>query len=66
MLALPLHEFHARHGATFTRLNDAELVAHYGDPRSEHAALRQTGAVLDLAAACACWAATASDSSTAR
>jgi folate-binding protein YgfZ len=48
MLALPLHEFHARHGATFTRVNDAELVAHYGDPQTEHAALRQTVAVLDL------------------
>lgn len=48
MLALPLHEFHARHGATFIRVNGAELVAHYGDPLAEHAALRHTVAVLDL------------------
>lgn len=48
MLALPLHEFHVRHGATFTRVNGAELAVHYGDPQAEHAALRHTVAVLDL------------------
>ncbi len=48
MLALPLHEFHARHGATFAEVNGVEVVAHYGDPRAEHAALRHTAAVLDL------------------
>lgn len=48
MLALPLHEFHARLGAAFTPVSGAEVVAHYGDPVPEYTALRQTAAVLDL------------------
>ena len=47
-MTLPLHEFHARLGARFTTVNDAEAVADYGDPLSEHAALRETAAALDL------------------
>lgn len=48
MLALALHELHARHGARFTAVNGCEFVAHYGDPPAEYAALRQTAGVLDL------------------
>jgi folate-binding protein YgfZ len=48
MLALALHEFHARHGAVFTAVNGCEVVARYGDPLAEHAALRQAAGVLDL------------------
>ncbi len=48
MSALALHSFHARLGAAFTEVNGAEVVAHYGDPLAEHAALRQAVAVLDL------------------
>ena len=47
-MTLPLHEFHARLGARFTTLNSAEVVADYGDPLVEHAALRETAGVLDL------------------
>lgn len=48
MLALALHEFHARRGAQFTVVNGCELVAGYGNPPAEHAALRQAAGVLDL------------------
>jgi folate-binding protein YgfZ len=48
MSALALHTFHARCGASFAEVNGAEVVAHYGDPLAEHAALRQAVAVLDL------------------
>lgn len=48
MSPLALHTFHARHGGSFAEINGAEMVAHYGDPLAEHAALRQAAAVLDL------------------
>jgi aminomethyltransferase len=42
------HEFHQSLGALFTEVNSAEMVADYGDPGAEHAALRQTAGVLDF------------------
>ncbi len=48
MLALALHDFHARLGAAFTPVGDVEMVAHYGDVAAELEALRKTTAVLDL------------------
>ena len=45
---LPLHEFHASLGARFTIVNGAEVVADYGDPIAEHAALRESAVVFDL------------------
>lgn len=48
MNALILHEFHHSLGARFAELNGAELVADYGDWLAEHAALRETAAVIDL------------------
>lgn len=43
-----LHEFHHSLGANFGSLNGAELVAGYGDPQAEHAALHESAGVLDL------------------
>lgn len=48
MLALALHEFHARHGAVFTAVNGCEVVARYSDPPVEHTALRRAAAFFDL------------------
>ena len=48
MSPLALHEFHQTLNASFTEVNGAEAVAHYGDWRAEHAALRASAAVLDL------------------
>jgi folate-binding protein YgfZ len=48
MLPLPLHDFHAAHGAHFGALAESEVVEHYGDSRAEHAALQQSAAPLDL------------------
>jgi len=45
---LPLHELHHALGAAFTTVGDAEVVAHYGDPAAERAALRDRVGVLDL------------------
>lgn len=45
---LALHEFHHSLGANFGSLNGAELVADYGDPQAEHAALHESAGVLDL------------------
>jgi folate-binding protein YgfZ len=45
---LSLHELHHQLGATFTTVRDAEVVAHYGDPAAELAALRDGVGVLDL------------------
>ena len=47
-MTLPLHEVHAALGARFTEVNGCETVAHYGNPTTEHAALRATAGVLDL------------------
>ena len=43
-----LHEFHQSLGAVFTEVGGCPAVAHYGNPLAEHAALRQSAAVLDL------------------
>ena len=43
-----LHEFHQSLGAHFTVVNGTEMVADYGEPLAEHAALRQKSGVLDL------------------
>jgi folate-binding protein YgfZ len=48
MSELLLHEFHQRRGARFTTVNGREVVADYGDPRAEVAALHQTAGVLDF------------------
>src|SRR5437899_6321806 len=48
MSVLAIREFHQRLNARFTELNGMEIVEHYGDPPSEHAALREAAGVLDL------------------
>lgn len=48
MISLPLHEFHARHGAVFAALGEVETVAHYGDAGAEHAALFASAGLIDL------------------
>ncbi|HXG48922.1 MAG TPA: aminomethyl transferase family protein, partial [Methylomirabilota bacterium] len=48
MISLPLHEFHARHGAVFAALGEAETVAHYGDAGAEHATLLRSAGLIDL------------------
>jgi glycine cleavage system T protein (aminomethyltransferase) len=48
MSSLSLHEFHAGLNAQFSEINDAEIVAHYGDWLAEHAALKDFAGVLDL------------------
>jgi folate-binding protein YgfZ len=45
---LPLHEFHQSLDANFTPVNNAEVVADYGDVLAEHAALHESAGVLDL------------------
>ncbi len=50
MQPLTLHAEHAALGARFEALSDAEVVADYGDPLVEHAALCSTAGVLDLSA----------------
>lgn len=47
-IPLSLHEFHQSLGANFAQSNGAELVADYGDPLAEHAALLAAAGVLDL------------------
>ena len=48
MSSLSLHEFHASLDAVFTEVNGGEVVDHYGDHLSEHAALTGSVGVLDL------------------
>ncbi len=48
MTLLALHEFHHALNARFTEVNGMEVVRHYGDPRLEYTALRQSAGVLDL------------------
>lgn len=48
MTPLALHEFHAARHARFTEVRGMEVVEDYGDWLAEHAALRQSCAVLDL------------------
>ncbi|HSD29812.1 MAG TPA: glycine cleavage T C-terminal barrel domain-containing protein [Vicinamibacteria bacterium] len=45
---LPLHEVHLGAGARFAARRDRPVVASYGDPAGEHAALRQGAALVDL------------------
>src|SRR5438477_12828929 len=48
MTPLTLHAFHQATGAHFISVNDAEIVADYGEPLAEHAALVETAGVLDF------------------
>jgi folate-binding protein YgfZ len=48
MSKLALHEWHEKIGANFTAVNGMEMVAHYGDPAAEYAALRDSAGVIDL------------------
>jgi folate-binding protein YgfZ len=48
MDALVLHDFHRKLGARFLDLNGMEAVESYGDAPAEHAALRESAAILDL------------------
>ncbi len=48
MESLALHEFHEGLGAQFAGVQGAEVVAHYGDPWAEQAALRAGACALDL------------------
>ncbi|MBN8249497.1 MAG: aminomethyltransferase family protein [Verrucomicrobia bacterium] len=48
MTALRLHEVHAALGARFSELSGMEVVADYGDPAAEHAALGAAVGVCDL------------------
>lgn len=48
MKQLGLHEFHQSLGAHFGEVAGLEVVLNYGDASAEHAALRETAAVLDL------------------
>lgn len=45
---LPLREFHQSLGARFAALNEAEVVAHYGDVLAEHTALYASAGILDF------------------
>jgi folate-binding protein YgfZ len=48
MSSLALHELHTALNGQFIEISGTEAVNHYGDPLSEHAALRDTAGVLDL------------------
>ena len=48
MTPLRMHEVHEALGGRFGVLADMEVVSNYGDPLSEHAALRSAVAVVDL------------------
>src|SRR5579859_5396887 len=48
MNTLALHEFHKGLHASFTEVNGAEVVGHYGETTAEYTALHKTAAVLDL------------------
>jgi folate-binding protein YgfZ len=48
MKQLPLHEFHHSLGAKFSELNNAEIVADYGDWLTEYKSLRESAGVIDL------------------
>jgi folate-binding protein YgfZ len=48
MNQLSLYELHHTLGARFSTLNEAQLVADYGRPAAEYAALRETAGVMDL------------------
>jgi folate-binding protein YgfZ len=48
MPVLNLHGFHESLGAAFASVNGCEVVAHYGDPLAEHAALRRSAVAFDL------------------
>src|SRR6185503_9749566 len=48
MARLTLHDFHQSLNASFTDVNGAEVVSHYGDALGEHTALWETAGVMDL------------------
>ncbi|HWQ93655.1 MAG TPA: glycine cleavage T C-terminal barrel domain-containing protein [Clostridia bacterium] len=48
MDTLELHELHQTLGARFSRVNGLEVVAQYGDPKTEYLALTETAGILDL------------------
>ena len=48
MSSLSLHELHNGLHAQFSEVNDAEVVAHYGEWLAEHVALKNAAGVLDL------------------
>ena len=48
MQALHLHEFHSGLGASFSTVNNAEVVINYGETGMEYAALKEQAAILDL------------------
>src|SRR6267142_1612768 len=48
MTSLSLHEFHQRLSAQFSSVNDAEIVANYGDVPAEYEAFAENAGVLDL------------------
>jgi folate-binding protein YgfZ len=48
MQSLASHEFHDGLNARFGEVAGGEIVSHYGNAFAEHAALRETAAVLDL------------------
>jgi folate-binding protein YgfZ len=48
MNALALQELHHSLNATFTEVNGAEVVSHYGDALAEHTALCETVGLIDL------------------
>jgi len=50
MEPLPLHDWHATRGASFTELNGFEVVAHYADPAAELRAALAGKAVFDWSA----------------
>jgi folate-binding protein YgfZ len=48
MQALAARNLHEALGAAFVQVNGVEMVAHYGRPGTEYAALRESAGVLDL------------------
>ena len=48
MTEFSLHEFHAGLKARFIEVSGMEVVADYGDPAAEYAAMRGSAGVLDL------------------
>ncbi len=44
----PLYEIHKSIGATFTEMHGWEMPAHYGNPASEHLAVRKGAGIMDM------------------
>ena len=47
MKTTPLHEVHRSLGAKFVETHGWEMPAHYGDPVSEHLAVRKGAGIMD-------------------